>query len=154
LEGPPGSRPPKPLKSAPDAREGAVGWVKMLDVQLNGIVPGRFRHVIKRYLKRIGLRNAVVEHEPDANPLMLRLVAVARAERPITREQVRKIQHLRAAITREQVRKIQHLRAAVEDILRDAYLKAGHSSRADPEALRLRLAEAEPSLRKVYYAIR
>jgi len=139
LEGPPGSRPPKPLKSAPDAREGAVGWVKILDVQLNGIVPGRFRHVIKRYLKRIGLRNAVVEHEPDANPLMLRLVAVARAERPITREQVRKIQHLRAA---------------VDDILRDAYLKAGHSSRADPEALRLRLAEAEPSLRKVYYAIR
>ncbi len=131
-----GSRPPKPLKSAPEVEEGAEGWVKLLDVQLNGIVPSRMRHVIKRFLKRIGFRNIVVEHEPDKNPLMLRLVAVGYAGGPVTREQVRKVQYLRSA---------------VDEVLREAYVKAGHSSRADPEKLRLKLAEVEPSLRKVYY---
>ncbi|PMP96295.1 MAG: hypothetical protein C0167_02385 [Nitrososphaera sp.] len=130
-------RPPKPLKSAPDAEEGAEGWVKLLDMQLNGIVSSRVRHVIKRFLKRIGFRDVVVEHEPDRNPLMLRLVAVGYSERPVTRDQVRKVQYLRST---------------VDEVLREAYVKAGHSSKADPEKLRLKLAEMEPSLRKVYYA--
>jgi hypothetical protein len=130
-------RPPKPLKSAPDAEEGAEGWVKLLDIQLNGIVSSRVRHVIKRFLKRIGFRDVVVEHEPDRNPLMLRLVAVGYSERPVTRDQVRKVQYLRST---------------VDEVLREAYVKAGHSSKADPEKLRLKLAEMEPSLRKVYYA--
>ncbi|BBE42829.1 hypothetical protein NAS2_1444 [Conexivisphaera calida] len=130
-------RPPKPLKSAPDAEEGAEGWVKLLDMQLNGIVSSRVRHVIKRFLKRIGFKDVVVEHEPDRNPLMLRLVAVGYAERPVTRDQVRKVQYLRST---------------VDEVLREAYVRAGHSSKADPEKLRLKLAEMEPSLRKVYYA--
>ncbi len=130
-------RPPKPLKSAPDVEEGAEGWVKLLDIQLNGIVSSRVRHVIKRFLKRIGFRDVVVEHEPDRNPLMLRLVAVGYSERPVTRDQVRKTQYLRST---------------VDEVLREAYVKAGHSSKADPEKLRLKLAEMEPSLRKVYYA--
>ena len=132
-----GGRPPKPLKSAPDAEEGAEGWVKLLDIQLNGIVSSRVRHVIKRFLKRIGFKDVVVEHEPDRNPLMLRLVAVGYSERPVTRDQMRKVQYLRST---------------VDEVLREAYVRAGHSSKADPEKLRLKLAEMEPSLRKVYYA--
>ncbi|MGC8555567.1 MAG: hypothetical protein ACP5NG_00905 [Conexivisphaera sp.] len=132
-------KPPKPLKSAPEAEEGATGWVKLLDLQLNGIVSSRVRHVLKRFLKRVGFRDVAVEHEPDKNPLMLRLVAVGYASRPITRDQIRKIAHMRSAM---------------DEVLRDAYLRAGHSSRADPERLRLLLAEVEPSLRKVYYATR
>ena len=130
-------RPPKPLKSAPDVEEGAEGWVKLLDMQLNGIVSSRVRHVIKRFLKRIGFKDVVVEHEPDRNPLMLRLVAVGYSERPVTRDQMRKVQYLRST---------------VDEVLREAYVRAGHSSKADPEKLRLKLAEMEPSLRKVYYA--
>lgn len=130
-------RPPKPLKLAPDAEEGSIGWVKLLDIQLNGIVSSRARHVIKRFLKRIGFRDVIVEHEPDRNPLMLRLVAVGYTDRPVTRDQIRKAQYLRSA---------------VDDVLKDAYMRAGHSSKADPEKLRLKLAEMEPSLHKVYYA--
>ncbi len=131
-------KPPKPLKSAPEVEEGARGWVKLLDVQLNGIVSGRTRHVIKRFLKRIGFSGVVVEHEPDRNPLLLRLVAVGYAARPVTSEQVRKVAFLRSAL---------------DEVLREAYVKYGHASKADPEKLRLRLAEVEPSLRKVYYTI-
>lgn len=129
-------KPPKPLKAAPEPEEGAVGWVKLLDAQVNGIVPSRLRHVVKRFAKRLGFRDVRVEHEPDRNPLMLRLVAVGYAERPLTKEQLRKIGHLANS---------------VNEVLGEAYLRTGHASKADPEKLRLLLAEVEPSLRKVYY---
>ncbi len=129
-------RPPKPLNSAPDVREEMVGWIKLLDIQVNGIVASRMRHVIKRYAKRIDFKDIRVEHEPDKNPLMLRLVAVGYTERPVTREQTKKVEYLREA---------------VDKVIDEAYLKAGHASKADPEKLRLMLAKMEPSLRKVYY---
>ena len=127
---------PKPLKSAPEISEGSTGWVKLLDMQVNGIIPSRMRHVIKRYSKRVGFRDIKVEHEPDKNPLMLRLVAVGYAYNPVTKEQMKKIRYLRECVSK---------------IINEAYVKAGHASKADPEKLRLMLAKMEPSLKKVYY---
>lgn len=129
-------KPPKPLKSTPEISEGSIGWVKLLDTQVNGIIPSRMRHVIKRYSKRVGFKDIRVEHEPDKNPLMLRLIAVGYSQSPVTKEQMRKIRYLRECVAK---------------IINEAYVKAGHASKADPEKLRIMLARMEPSLKKVYY---
>jgi hypothetical protein len=116
-----------------------TGWVKLLDVQVNGIVPTRMRHVIKRYLKRIGFRTLKVEHVSGASPFTLRLVAHGHTIAPVTQEQMAKLEYLQESV----------LQALTHNKL--GYVP--HASKADPELLRQMLAKVEPSLNKIYYTI-
>jgi hypothetical protein len=118
---------------------GLTGWVKLLDVQVNGIVPTRMRHVIKRYLKRIGFKALKVEHLSDASPFTLRLVAHGHTSGPVTQDQLAKLEYLQESV----------LQALTHNKL--GYVP--HASKADPELLRQMLAKVEPSLNKIYYTI-
>jgi hypothetical protein len=118
---------------------GISGWVKLLDVQVNGIVPTRMRHVIKRYLKRIGFRTLKVEHLSDASPFTLKLVAHGHTSAPITQDQLYKLEYLQESV----------MQALTHNKL--GYVP--HASKADPELLRQMLAKVEPSLNKIYYTI-
>jgi hypothetical protein len=121
------------------AELGATGWIRLLDVQVNGIIPTRMRHVIKRYLKRIGFKTLKVEHLSDSSPFTLRLVAHGHALVPVNQEQLQKLQYLQESVTNAL-----------------AYNKMGyvaHASKADPELLRQMLAKVEPSLNKIYYTV-
>lgn len=118
---------------------GMTGWVKLLDVQVNGIVPTRMRHVIKRYLKRIGFKTLKVEHVSDSSPFTLSLLAHGYTLTPITQEQLSKLEYLQESV----------LQALTHNRL--GYVP--HASKADPELLRQMLAKVEPSLNKIYYTI-
>jgi len=118
---------------------GATGWVRLLDVQVNGIVPTRMRHVIKRYLKRIGFKTLKVEHISDSSPFTLKLVAHGHTSMPITQEQLSKIQYLQDSV--------------VQALTHNKLGYVPHASKADPELLRQMLAKVEPSLNKIYYTI-
>lgn len=118
---------------------GTTGPVKLLDVQVNGIVPTRMRHVIKRYLKRVGFKTLKVEHLSDGGPFTLKLVAHGITSIPVSQDQLAKLQYLQESV-------LQAL----------TYNKMGyvpHASKADPELLRQMLAKVEPSLNKIYYTI-
>jgi hypothetical protein len=122
-----------------NAELGATGRVKLLELQVNGIIQTRMRHVIKRYLKRVGFRDLKVEHVSDSSPFTLRLVAHGHASTPVTEEQMNKLRFLHDSLV---------------DVL--TYTRAGyvpHASKADPELLRQMLAKVEPSLNKIYYTI-
>jgi hypothetical protein len=109
----------------------------LLDVQVNGIVPTRMRHVIKRYLKRIGFRSLKVEHVQGDGPFVLRLVARGKAV---------------SATTSDQEAKLSYLSLCVLKALENPRGLPIHASQADPEVLRELLAKEEPSLLKIYYA--
>jgi hypothetical protein len=121
------------------AEVGASGWVRLLEVQANGIVPTRMRHVIKRYLKRIGFRTLKVEHVSDASPFTLRLVAHGHTIAPVTQEQMAKLEYLQESV--------------VQALTHNKLGYVPHASKADPELLRQMLAKVEPSLNKIYYTI-
>jgi hypothetical protein len=122
-----------------DAEVGVNGWVKLLDVQVNGIVPTRMRHVIKRYLKRIGFKALKVEHVSDASPFTMRLVAHGRTPVPMSQDQMAKLQYLQDSV--------------VQALTHNKLGYVPHASKADPELLRQMLAKVEPSLNKIYYTI-
>jgi hypothetical protein len=118
---------------------GVVGSLKLLDVQVNGIVPTRMRHVIKRFLKRIGFRALKVEHVSDSSPFTMRLLAHGYTSAPVTNEQLSKLQYLQESVT--------------EVLTHNKFGYVPHASKADPELLRQMLAKVEPSLNKIYYTI-
>lgn len=128
-----------PSSRLANAEPGAVGWIKLLDVQVNGIVPTRMRHVIKRYLKRIGFRNLKVEHVSDASPFTLKLLAHGHVSVPVTQEQMSKLLYLQDSV--------------VQALTHNKLGYVPHASKADPELLRQMLAKVEPSLNKIYYTI-
>lgn len=118
---------------------GVTGWVKLLDVQVNGIVPTRMRHVIKRYLKRIGFKTLKVEHVSDDSPFTLKLLAHGHTSAPITQDQLSKLEYLEESV--------------LQVLTHNKLGYVPHASKADPELLRQMLAKVEPSLNKIYYTI-
>ena len=58
------------------------------------------RHIIKRYLKRVGFKTLKVEHLSDAGPFTLKLVAHGLTSIPITQDQLAKLQYLRSLCCR------------------------------------------------------
>lgn len=123
-----------------EAKEGAVGKLKLVEVQTNGIIPSRMRHVIKRYLKKTGFTNLKVEHRMGPNPFAMVLTATGETSIPVTKEQVQKLNYLRDSII------------SVLNQSRNGY--PVHASQADPELLRKKLAMVEPSLNKIYYSVK
>ena len=94
------------------------------------------RHVIKRYLKRVGFTDVDVVHLLD-DGLGVRLVAFGRAPDHASAERSRKLEVLERAV------------------LETLSLKVGgvvpHPSQVDAELLRMKLSDEEPSMRRVFY---
>lgn len=118
---------------------GASGAVKLLDLQTTGIIPTRMRHVIKRYLKKVGFRALKVEHRMGPNPFSVTLLATGIAPHPMSEEQVSRVDFLRESM------------AETLNQMKGGY--PIHASQADSEFLRKRLALVEPTLGKIYYAL-
>ena len=112
---------------------GELGLFRLLDLHLPGIVSSRVRHVIKRYLKRSGFRDLKVEHVSGDTPFTVRLIVLGRPLKPLSKEELRRIEHLRTSLAR---------------VLSEG---VNHPSRVDAERLRLLLARVEPSLKRAYY---
>jgi hypothetical protein len=121
----------------PDPQVGAVGVVKLLDVWVGVITSPMLRHVIKRYLRRTGFRDLVVEHLPSDDYASLRLVARGRPVLPLSSIQLERVLYLH-----DSVLYLLGNRAAGPPPLTTA---------ADAESLRLLLAKEDPRLRKVYH---
>lgn len=125
---------------AEEATVGAKGKVKLLEIQTNGIIPSRMRHVIKRYLKKVGFTNLKVEHKMGPNPFAMVLTATGETSSPITEEQMPKLNYLKESVL------------FVLNQTKNGY--PVHASQADPELLRHKLSQVEPSLNKIYYAVK
>lgn len=111
--------------------------VELLDVMVTGVVSSRLRHVIKRFLKRIGFEEVEVLHLPSDDPSTMRLVARGR---------------VRGDQTEDLMAKVTYLDACTEEVL----LRTGRGATRgapddDAERLRRMLAKVEPSMLKVYY---
>ncbi len=107
--------------------------VVLAELETQSIIPNRMRHIIKRYFRRVGLKDVNVVHYSGA--LTLKLVIEANISEPLTAEQNRKIGVLASAI---------------EFLLEKA---DGRGAEIDPEELRNALAKEEPSLRKAFYTV-
>ncbi len=124
--------------SANNSREKGLveeGKITVAEVEVQSIVPSLVRHIIKRYLKKVGLININVVHKMGSTPFTLKLVVEAETTKPLTKEQKNKINYL--------VSTLEYL----------IYKVNGDGSKLDPEELRAALAKVEPSLKKVYYKI-
>jgi hypothetical protein len=122
-----------------EASVGTTGRIKLLEIQTNGIIPTRMRHVIKRYLKKVGFTSLKVEHQMGPNPFTVVLLATGISETPLTESQVSRLSYLKESI-----------QATLNDTKNGFPV---HASQADPEKLREKLAKVEPSLSKIYYAV-
>ncbi len=111
------------------------GKLTIAEIEVQSIVPSLVRHIIKRYLKKVGLNNINVTHKVGNTPFTLKLIIEADASKPLTREQKNRVNYL--------VSTLEYLVAQAN----------GNGSKLDPEELRTALAKVEPSLRKVYYKL-
>ncbi|MDP8023643.1 MAG: hypothetical protein ACP5LF_03130 [Nitrososphaeria archaeon] len=111
------------------------GKITIAEIEVQSIVPSLVRHIIKRYLKKVGLNNINVTHKVGNTPFTLKLIIEADVSKPLTREQKNRINYL--------VSTLEYLVAQAN----------GNGSKLDPEELRTALAKVEPSLRKVYYKL-
>lgn len=111
------------------------GKLTIAEIEVQSIVPSLVRHIIKRYLKKVGLNNINVTHKVGNTPFTLKLIVEADVTKPLTREQKNRINYL--------VSTLEYLVAQAN----------GNGSKLDPEELRTALAKVEPSLRKVYYKL-
>lgn len=109
----------------------------LLDLHLSGLVSSRMRHVIKRYLKRVGFTDVDVVHLLDGGELGVRLVAYGELPEQISAEGSRKLEVLEGAI-------LETLSLKVDGLV-------PHPSQADPELLRMKLSDEEPSMKRVFY---
>ena len=116
---------------------GAIGKIKLLDMQVNGIIPSRLRHVIKRYFKSVGFSGLTCQHLTDSDSSILRLVVEGRIDHPLKQELLAKVQYLSD-------RMIFVMNGGNKQTL-------PHASKADAELLRIELAKMEPRLSKAYY---
>lgn len=128
---------PEPV-GAPDPQVGAIGLVKLLDVQVDGITSPKLRHVIKRYLRRTGFRDLVIEHLSGEAYTSLRLVARGRSVLPLSSEQLERVLYLYDSV-------LYLLGSRIRGPL-------PLMTAADAESLRLLLAKEDPHLRRVYYS--
>jgi hypothetical protein len=110
--------------------------VPLFDLRLSGIVSSRMKHVIKRYLKRVGFRDVDVVHLLDGG-LGVRLVAFGRAPHYASAESSRKLEVLERAV-------LETLSLKVDGVV-------PHPSQVDAELLRMKLSDEEPSMRRVFY---
>jgi hypothetical protein len=114
-----------------------VDRAPLLDLHLSGLVSSRMRHVIKRYLKRVGFVDVDVVHLLDGGELGVRLVAYGSLPHQMSPEGLRKLEVLEGAI-------LETLSLKVDGLV-------PHPSQADPETLRMKLSSEEPSMKRVFY---
>ncbi len=112
------------------------GKAVIAEFEVQSIVPTLMRHIIKRYLKKTGLKNVNVTHKLGSTPFTMKLVIEGEIIKPLSREQKSKINRLVSSI---------------EFVLEKVN---GRGAEADPEELRSMLANEEPSLRKIYYRVK
>jgi len=123
--------------SSTRGRDSIPNTVDILSLKLNGIINSRTRHLIKRYLKRVGFMNVKVVHLSDGGPSTMTLFVTGQVDHEPTDEQRMKLKHLNDALTYTLMQPMAGLDP--------------HPSHADPEILRRALTIMEPSLGKVYY---
>jgi hypothetical protein len=111
--------------------------VDILSLKLNGIINSRTKHLIKRYLKKVGFIDVKVVHLSDSGPSTMTLFVTGQVDHEPTDEQQMKLKHLDDALTYS----LTHPMAGLDP----------HPSHADPEILRKALTEMEPAMGKVYY---
>ena len=95
------------------------------------------KHVIKRYLKRVGFRDVDVVHLLDGGDLGVRLVAYGKPPQQLSAEGSRKLEILEEAI--------------LETLSQKVDGRVPHPSNADSDLLRMKLSGEEPSLKRVFY---
>jgi hypothetical protein len=117
---------------------GATGWIRILDIRVDGMVSPSFRHVIKRYLKRVGFQKLKARHAADTDPFSMRLQVEGSVSEPLGSGQMAKLSYLCDRV---------------------AFIMNGGGtqappppSKADAELLRVELAKVEPRLKTVYYS--
>lgn len=120
-----------------EGMESILSTVDILSLTLNGIINSRTRHLIKRYLKKVGFMNVKVAYKPDCGPSTMTLFVTGQVDHEPTDEQRMKLKHLNDALTYTLTQSMAGLDP--------------HPSHADPEILRRALTEMEPSMRNVYY---
>jgi hypothetical protein len=111
--------------------------VDILNLRLNGIINSETKHLIKRYLRKIGFLNVKVVHLSDCGPSTVTLSVTGQVNSKPTDEQRTKLNLLNDALTYT----LTHPMAGLDP----------HPSHADPEVLRKALTKVEPSMGKVYY---
>lgn len=116
---------------------GVSGRVRILDIRVDAMVSPSFRHVIKRYLKRVGFHNLKAHHAADMDPFSMRLQVEGSVGEPLGSDQMAKLFYL---------------------FDRVSFVMNGGGTRAPPppshadaELLRTELAKVEPRLRAVYH---
>ena len=110
--------------------------VEVLNVVVTSVVSPRMRHVIKRFLKRIGFEKPEVVHRAGDDPWTMRLVARAR---------------VRGLQSDDMMAKVEYLDACAREVLSRPKRKADGASDEDADLLRRMLAEVEPSMGIVFY---
>jgi hypothetical protein len=126
-----------PAGSAPEGPYvGAVGRIRILDLRVDVMVSSAFRHVVRRYLKRVGFQNLKVRHAADTDPFSMRLQVDGSVRKPLKSVQMDRLSYLYDRI---------------------AFVMGGGGmqappppSQADAELLRTELAKVEPLLKVVY----
>ncbi|HVP23232.1 MAG TPA: hypothetical protein VMS77_04910 [Conexivisphaerales archaeon] len=108
----------------------------ILDLHLSGIISTKMRHVIKRYLKRVGFVDVDVVHLLDGGELGVRLVAYGNPPAGADMDIPRKLEVLERELRETLSTKVDGM--------------VPHPSRADPDALRIRLSAVEPSMKRVF----
>jgi len=123
--------------SSTEGMESTPNTVDILNLTLNGIINSRTKHLIKRYLKKVGFMNVKVAYMPDCGPFTMTLFVTGQVDHEPTDEQRMKLKHLNDALTYTLARSMGGLDP--------------HPSNADPEILRRELTLMEPSMGRVYY---
>jgi hypothetical protein len=116
---------------------GAIGRIRILDIRVDVMVSSSFRHVIKRYLKRVGFQKLKAHHAADTDPFSMRLQVEGSVSEPLKSGQMAKLSYLWDRV---------------------AFVMSGGGRQAPPpasnvdaELLRTELAKVEPRLKVVYY---
>jgi uncharacterized protein YajQ (UPF0234 family) len=123
-------------KNLPNSEAVNEGKMVIAEFEVQSIVPTLMRHIIKRYLKKAGLKNVNVTHKLGSTPFTMKLVIEAESAK---------------SLSKEQKNKINRLVSSIEFVLEKVN---GRGAEADPEELRSMLANEEPSLRKIYYKVK
>jgi len=116
---------------------GAIGRIRVLDIRVDCMVSPSFRHVIKRYLKRVGFQKLKAHHAADMDPFSMRLQVDGSVSEPLGSGQMAKLSYLYDRIS---------------FVMNGGGTQAPPPpSMADAELLRTELAKVEPRLKVVYY---
>ncbi|HVP24059.1 MAG TPA: hypothetical protein VMS77_09140 [Conexivisphaerales archaeon] len=89
------------------------GTLNVVDMELGGLINPRMRHIIKRYVKKVGLREIRVEHLCDGGPATVRLVVTGVPGGRLSRDQNSKLEYLETAITKSLAQLVRHRPASV-----------------------------------------